>query len=651
MKAKSYFVLWILITILALAVGSTMLPAIVGARDLLGQPDVGFVYGPHRIMIWSILFTFDGSQLLLAWGTTAAISLGSGAGLLALFFRGRKTDGDTYGTSKWQSTKELKKLGLTNTGGVVMGQTNDARYKLDQRSGNWKMLKPGSVIYNDDKEHVLVVAPTRRGKGINFVIPTLLKWKGSVVCYDLKKENWDVTSGFRRQFSHAIRFEPTSPTSTRWNPLLEIEPGDREIPGAQNLAEILSNPYGNSDNDHWRINARELLVGVILHVLYAEEDKTLNGMYAFLNDPNRELRATLELMLNTDHKHGAPHPKVAQTARNMLNKADNELSSVVSTASSYLTLYQDPIVARATSVSDWQVSDLMSGASPVSLYLVINPQDADRLTPLTRLALQMIGTKLTAQLGGYKHRLLFLIDEFPTLGNLEFFERQLAFFAGYGIKCALIAQSFGQLRKHYGRDTSIPDNCRFKVILGADSPDDANLITQYLGQQTIDRQTETRSGNIGAFVKSNRSVSESEVGRSLLTSDEVLRLPFNEILLLTGGSYPYKAAKIMYFLDPRFEKFANMVPPETEEAQFAEVASLSRDVSPWLLITPPAPPEPEAAEPPETEIAPRERVFEGGADVGPPEDEEPDPVDETNSGEAPEPLADEGQFTGDIIDI
>ena len=650
MKAKVYLLLWILVSIAGLVISSTLLPLLLPDPSALGAPDLGVFHGPHKLMWWTFAYTFPGDQLVVAWSIAGAISITAGVAFIVLFYRKRSSTGDTYGTSKWQTTRQIKALGLTKTGGVVMGQTNDARYRQD-KTGTWKMLKPGEVIYNDDKEHVLVVAPTRRGKGINFVIPTLLKWKGSIVCYDLKKENWDVTSGFRSQFSHAIRFEPTSPTTPRWNPLLEVELGEREIPGAQNLAEILSNPYGNSENDHWRTTARQLLVGVILHVLYAEPDKTLSAMYTFLNDPSRDVRQTLELMLNTRHKHGAAHPVVAQTARNMLNKADNELSSVISTASSYLGLYQDPVVADATSESHWQIRDLMFGPSPVSLYLVINPQDADRLTPLTRLALQLIGTKLTAQLGGYKHRLLFLIDEFPTLGNLEFFERQLAFFAGYGIKCALIAQSFGQLRKHYGRDTSIPDNCRFKVILGADSPEDANLVTQYLGQQTIERQTETKSGAIGAFVKANRSVSESEVGRSLMTPDEVLRLPFDQLILLTGGDYPYRASKIMYFLDPRFKKFANMTPPETEETQAGEITTLRSDTNPWLLIPP--------AERPETtgDTTEPERAEQ---EIGAPEDDMTEQLTDYENRELSEsgdedpaqvPVSDDATFAGDFLEI
>jgi type IV secretion system protein VirD4 len=213
----------------------------------------------------------------------------------------------------------------------------------------------------------------------------------------------------------------------------------------------------------------------------------------------------------------------------------------------------------------------MHQKNPVSLYLVINPQDADRLRPLTRIVLQLIGKKLTAELGGYKHRLLFLIDEFPTLGRLEFFETQLAFFAGYGIKCALIAQSFNQLYKHYSKESSIADNCKHKLLLGVDNPAEAKLVSDFLGSETLLRETQGKSGKLSEVQLSGVSISKTEVGRTLMTPDEILRLPFDEILFVSGGMFPYRGKKIMYFQDERFKKRANLAVPESKEQQIKEL--------------------------------------------------------------------------------
>src|SRR3546814_3749412 len=106
---------------------------------------------------------------------------------------------------------------------------------------------------------------------------------------------------------------------------------------------------------------------------------------------------------------------------------------------SFLGLYRYPIVAQNTSSCDWRIADLVDAKSPVSLYLVIPPSDISRTKPLVRLVLNQIGRRLTERLEGdpkksRKHQLLMMLDEFPALGRLDFFETALAFMAGYGIR-------------------------------------------------------------------------------------------------------------------------------------------------------------------------------------------------------------------------
>jgi type IV secretion system protein VirD4 len=202
-----------------------------------------------------------------------------------------------------------------------------------------------------------------------------------------------------------------------------------------------------------------LLSGAILHVLYAEADKTLAGVAAVLSDPACTQRQTLGRMLLTPHLPTGPHPAVAQAAREMLNKSDNELSGVFSTAMACLGLYRDPVVARNTAESDFRIADLMNADAPVSLYLVVPPSDLARTRPIVRLILNQIGRRLTESMefGGktaYEHRLLLLLDEFPSVGKLEFFETVLAFIAGYGLKAFLIAQSLNQARESVGNARS-----------------------------------------------------------------------------------------------------------------------------------------------------------------------------------------------------
>jgi type IV secretion system protein VirD4 len=410
---------------------------------------------------------------------------------------------------------------------------------------------------------------------VGLVIPTLLTWPHSVLVYDIKRENWALTAGWRRQFSHVWRFEPTAPDSVRFNPLLEIRRGLHEVKDAQNVADILVDPTGEKENkDHWQTSAHTFLVGAILHVLYAERDKTLAGVASFLSDPTRTTTETLHRMLETSHLPGGPHSVVALAAREMLNKSDNERSGVFSTAMAYLGLYRDPVIARSTSAADFRIADLMNADRPVSLYLVVPPSDLARTRPIIRLLLNQLGRRLTESMefGGktaYRHRLLLLLDEFPSLGRLDFFETSLGFLAGYGLKAFLIAQSLNQLEKAYGPNNSILDNCHVRLTYAANDDKTAKRISDLLGQAT-ERKVQRSYSGAGLWLTS-RTESEQEFARPLLTPAEVNQLPPDDGILLVGGLLPYRARKVRYFLDPRFRGRDTLPPPETPDEQASEL--------------------------------------------------------------------------------
>ncbi len=279
--------------------------------------------------------------------------LGTAFALIAGLRRKSSRTSNAHGSSRWASTQEIKKAALLRDAGVVLCQTSDAQFRTTiDSSGKTKTTAPrlGQLVRHDGPEHVFCFAPTRSGKGVGLVIPTLLSWPHSVLVYDIKKENWALTAGWRQKFSRTWRFEPTATDSVRFNPLFEIRKGLSEVKDVQNVADILVDPTGEKDSkDHWQTTAHSLLCGAILHVLYAEPDKTLAGVASFLSDPNRTQMDTLQRMLTTSHLATGPHPVVSQAAREMLNKSENELSGVFSTAMSCLGLYRDPVIAQNTS--------------------------------------------------------------------------------------------------------------------------------------------------------------------------------------------------------------------------------------------------------------------------------------------------------------
>ncbi|MER8443396.1 conjugal transfer protein TraG [Mesorhizobium sp. M1066] len=453
----------------------------------------------------------------------------------------------TYGSARWARDDEVKAAGLLGPDGVVLG-------KLDH-----------DYLRHDGPEHVLCFAPTRSGKGVGLVVPSLLTWPGSAIVHDIKGENWTLTAGFRSRHGRVLLFDPTNAKSAGYNPLLEVRRGEWEVRDVQNIADILVDPEGSLEKrNHWEKTSHALLVGAILHVLYAEADKTLAGVAAFLSDPKRPIESTLAAMMKTAHLGEAgPHPVIASAARELLNKSENERSGVLSTAMSFLGLYRDPVVAEVTRRCDWRIADIVGGKRPSTLYLVVPPSDINRTKPLIRLILNQIGRRLTEDLQakGGRHRLLLMLDEFPALGRLDFFESALAFMAGYGLKSFLIAQSLNQIEKAYGPNNSILDNCHVRVSFATNDERTAKRVSDALGTATEMRAMKNYAGHRLSPWLGHMMVSRSETARQLLTPGEIMQLPPSDEIVMVAGTPPIRAKKARYYEDRRFQE--RVLPPPT----------------------------------------------------------------------------------------
>lgn len=511
------------------------------------------VYFPPAFFAWWFSYDayapeiFTEGAFIAASGGFVSIAVAIGMSV----WRAREAkNAETYGSARWAEKGEVKTAGLLGPDGVVLG-------KLER-----------DYLRHDGPEHVLCFAPTRSGKGVGLVVPSLLTWPGSAIVHDIKGENWQLTAGFRAKHGRVLLFDPTNPKSAAYNPLLEVRRGDWEVRDVQNVADVLVDPEGSLDKrNHWEKTSHSLLVGAILHVLYAEADKTLAGVAGFLSDPKRPIETTLKAMMTTPHLGKAgPHPVVASTARELLNKSDNERSGVLSTAMSFLGLYRDPVVAQVTRRCDWRIADLIADPRPATLYLVVPPSDISRTKPLIRLVLNQIGRRLTEDLHAKerKHRVLMMLDEFPALGRLDFFESALAFMAGYGIKSFLIAQSLNQIEKAYGANNSILDNCHVRVSFATNDERTAKRVSDALGTATEMKAMKNYAGHRLSPWLGHLMVSRSETARPLLTPGEVMQLPSTEEIVMVAGTAPIRAKKARYYEDARFKERV-LSPPDPQK--------------------------------------------------------------------------------------
>ena len=509
-----------------------------------GLPVAGHVlYPPWAFLAWSRRY---GAVIPGVLNEGYAVIAGSllGATLLLVLARGygRRVPVRELGRDRWATWRDMKAAGLLGGKGTVLG------------------LVGGEWLTYDGPEHQLVSGASRSGKGVGHVIPTLLNWTESVLVYDVKNELWDVTAGFRSKFSHTMFFNPTRPDSACFNPLLEVRKGPNEVRDVQNIVEMLVNPTGAKQTlDIWDQQASQFLVALVLHVLYSEPDehKNLATVRARLLDFKRTCRAMASLPHRLNPHTGVPevHPEVALVAHELLNQPEKFQASVRGTAAAYLTLWADEVVARTTASSDFRLSDLACADRPMTLYLQPPPSDAPRLRPLVRLFVNQACRALMEHLGrdnsgrAKRRRLLLLLDEFPTLGRLDFFTMNLRQMAGYGIKAHLIVQSFNDIVEAYGPSNTIIDNCHVLTAFASADTSTCQRVSQMTG--TVTEYRESYSEPRHRWGHGPRTVSLSEQVRPLLSPGDVRELSADEQLVFVTGFKPMRTRKLRYYADPR----------------------------------------------------------------------------------------------------
>ncbi len=520
------------------------------------------IYPPWRILSWRRQFggaepeAFASSAFLILLGVMG----GLGAGMLA------RGEGQRRRIRGWGGLAEARAAGLLAGAGCALGE-----------------LK-GRLLATVDMRPTLVTGGTRSGKGRGHVTPTLLLWSESVLVHDPKRELWRETAGWRSGFSHALYFDPRDPASARWNPLAEIQPGPGELAQVQRLVSILADPGGVRDDEAiWDKAASEILEAVILHVLYTAEDadKTLLKARELLAD----LDDTAEVMVKALHRpgpNGEPetHPFIKTAVRGYAAMHDRFRTSVQGTARSYLKWLAGDDVERALSASDFNLGDLMCAEAPVSLYIQVAPADAAALRPLVRLLFYAAAQALTVDEARdaagrpKRRRLLMLMDEFPLLGRVSFFEKSLRLLSGYGVKVMFVAQSLNDIIETYGANNTILDNCAIYTAFSALDPLTQDKVSKLTG--TIGETRESRSAPAG-LAAGRSTVSRSQIDRPLLEPGEVRALPDDLQLIFAAGQRPLRTRKLQYDRRRPFRERAAAPPPH----QAAGVDAPTPAPHPW----------------------------------------------------------------------
>ncbi len=450
-----------------------------------------------------------------------------------LDFRPFKLKESVHGDAHWANESEIRKAKLRAKKGILLGRTGKNDY-----------------LIADDFQHILLFAPTGAGKGVGFVIPNLLFWENSIVCHDIKLENHELTSGYRRRKmgQQVFLWNPADPDgiSHCYNPLdwISEKPGQM-VDDVQKMCNLIL-----PEQEFWQNEARSLLMGVILY-LVAVPEKTTSFGEVVRTMRSDDVVYNLAVVLDTIGKR--IHPVAYMNIAAFLQKADKERSGVISTMNSGLELWANPLIDSTTARSDFDMQQLKR--QKMTVYCGVTPDNLKRLEPLLKVFYQQATDFMTRSMPkkDEPYGVMFMMDEFPSLGEMPQFQVGIAYFRGYRVKLFLIVQDTQQLKGIYEEAgmNSFLSNCYYRITFAANNMETANLISQLIGNKTVQQS----SHNMPKFLDLNpaaRTVNTSEVQRALLLPQEVVTLPREDQIILIESFPPIRTKKIFYYQDRFF---------------------------------------------------------------------------------------------------
>jgi len=488
--------------------------------------------------------------LLAEWIIPLAATAAGGAWgyLLWLGRQGPTGPVTTHGSAQFGDDRRTRSA-LGGPDGLIIGRA----------SGGWLMRYDGPG-------HLLTFAPTRSGKGVGVVLPNLLLADRAVLCVDPKGENARVAARARARFGSVHVVDPfgvSRQPASAFNPLSALDPfGDDLAEDAALIADALVyDPPEQVSEAHWNEEAKALIAGLIMHVVThpPAEGANLAAVRDLLTTAPTRFAATLKAMQASPAADGL----VARAANRHAGKADREATGVLSAAQRHTHFLDSRRITESLARADFAFEDLRDQRATV--FLVLPPERLGTHARWLRLLVAQALHCLARSSGPGRSApspILFLLDEFATLGRLEPLAQAYGLMAGYGVQLWAILQDLHQLKALYGeRHGTFLANAAVTQVFNVADFDTAQWVSRTLGVTTetfIAQGTTINSGSSSSMQGGSTSSgegsswSEQRVRRDLLTPDEVMRLPDHTMLLLRPGRDPLVAGKIRHFADREF---------------------------------------------------------------------------------------------------
>lgn len=484
--------------------------------------------------------------------SAGVLALVGGTGLVLILPRRRSLHGD----ARFASRREIARAGLLGEEGIILG-----------RLGRRCLLLRG-------QQGVALAAPPRSGKGVGVVVPNALHWPGSLVCIDIKKENWTLTAGYRAHCGQAVYlFDPFAEDgrTARWNPFFYVSSVPlRRVNDLQRIADMLYPDPPNVD-PFWTASARSLFLGIALYLFETPSlPKTIGEVLrqGMASDDEGFGQHWKRIIEGRNSGRFPLSPQCVRALYDVIDLAPVTASSIRKTFTSRLDLWLNPILDAATAENDFDLRELRK--RPISVYVGVNPDDLHRLRPVLNLFFQQAIGLQTRELPernpALKYQVMMLLDEFTALGRIPIIAESISYLPGYNVRVVLVIQTPAQLRDVYGVNgaETMLKSLAARIVFAPKDFADAREISDELGFTTV----KVKSFSKPVFdlgdprARRSRSVSVSEQRRALLLPQEVKALGPDQAIVFYEGLLPIRCQKLRYFEDRRF--ITRLLPPPTQ---------------------------------------------------------------------------------------
>jgi type IV secretion system protein VirD4 len=454
--------------------------------------------------------------------------------LAGAYYDGIKNANNNLGKARWAKVGDIRKAGLFSEDGLILGKFQN-RY-----------------LISDKPTHAMVMAPTRSGKGVGLVVPNLLAWKDSLICLDIKRENYAKTAGFRKDHGHEVFFwSPMNPDgrSHRYNPLDAVSNDPyKRISDIQIIAKILIQDPARSD-PIWASEARALFVGLALYVMDNKDMPSTIGAINRLLGTEADLGDVCRHIVKT---HPELSTAVKKSLMNFANKAAKERSGVKSSINQAINLWDNPMIDAATSESDFSITDLRR--KKMAIYVGIGIEEIDALAPLVRIFCEQVIKTLSRNEPGEDepYKVLMLMDEIHMLGRMESMTSAFTLLAGFNVRIMAIVQDISWLDETYGRNVreGVLSCCAHQIYFANNNTSTNKYVSDACGETTVETISISRRKTM-RYEAPTKNISHRT--RPLITKEEIHHLPETEQIILVEASPPIHCNKIRYYEDKNFK--------------------------------------------------------------------------------------------------